>query len=55
MRQLTFFGFLPFGNLALGTLAEAWGLSLSLALSALVALVLASVVFVIVPSLRRIE
>ena len=55
LYTLTFFGFLPFGNLALGTLAEAWGLSLSLALSALVALVLASVVFAIVPSLRRIE
>lgn len=50
---LTFFGFLPFGNLALGTLAEAWGLSLTLALSAGVSLVLAGAVFGIVPSLRR--
>ncbi|MCC7360037.1 MAG: MFS transporter [Anaerolineales bacterium] len=53
LYTLTFFGFLPFGNLALGTLAEAWGLSLSLALSAGVALLLAAAVFVIVPRLRR--
>jgi MFS family permease len=50
---LTFFGFQPFGNLAVGTLAEAWGLSFTLALSAGVALLLASIVFLLVPSLRR--
>ena len=52
---LTFFGFLPFGNLAIGTLAEAWGLSLTLALSAGVALVLAGLVFLLVPRLRRLD
>ncbi len=50
---LTFFGFLPFGNLAIGSLSEAWGLSLTLALSSAVALVLAGVVFVVLPRLRR--
>ncbi len=50
---LTFFGFLPFGNLAIGALSEAWGLSLTLALSAGVSLVLAGVVFLLVPRLRQ--
>lgn len=50
---LTFFGFLPFGNLAIGALAEAWGLSLTIALSSAVSLVLAGVVFLVLPRLRR--
>jgi hypothetical protein len=55
LYTLTFFGFLPFGNLAIGSLAEAWGLSFTLALSAGVSLVLAGLIFVFVPSLRRLK
>jgi MFS family permease len=53
LYTLTFFGFAPFGNLAIGILAEAWGLSLTMALSAAVALVLSSAVILIVPRLRK--
>ena len=52
---LTFFGFQPFGNLAVGRLSEAWGLSFTLALSALISLILASLVFLLVPRLRRLD
>ncbi|MEP7356199.1 MAG: MFS transporter [Anaerolineales bacterium] len=50
---LTWFGFAPFGNLAMGNLAEHWGLSLTIGLAAVVAMVLAALVFAIVPRLRR--
>jgi MFS family permease len=50
---LTWFGFAPFGNLAMGNLAEHWGLSLTIALAAVVSMVLALTVFAIVPRLRR--
>lgn len=53
LYTLTFFGFSPFGNLAIGILAEGWGLSLTIGLSALVAAVLALVVIRIVPRLYR--
>jgi hypothetical protein len=36
-------------------LSEAWGLSFTLALSALISLVLAGVVFLLVPRLRRLD
>jgi predicted MFS family arabinose efflux permease len=50
---LNWFGFAPFGNLAMGNLAEHWGLSLTIALAAVVSMVLALLVFAIVPRLRR--
>jgi MFS family permease len=50
---LTFFGFMPFGNLAIGALAEAWGLSQAIVLSAICCFVLAWIVFVKTPSVRR--
>ena len=53
LYTLTFFGFAPFGNLAIGVLSEAWGLSATIATSALTALVLAGVVLLIVPRVRR--
>lgn len=53
LYTLTFFGFSPFGNLAIGTLAEGWGLSLTIGLSAVVAAVLALVVIRIVPRLYK--
>jgi len=53
LYMLTFFGFAPFGNLAIGTLAEVWGLSLTIGLSAAVAAILSGVVFLLVPNLRK--
>jgi MFS family permease len=53
LYTLTFFGFAPFGNLAIGVLAESFGLSLTMGLSAAVALVLSSAVILIVPRLRQ--
>ena len=53
LYTLTFFGFAPFGNLAIGTLAEQWGLSLVIALSAACSFVLAAIVILLVPQLRK--
>ena len=53
LYSLTFFGFAPFGYLATGSLAGYWGLSLTIGLSAIVALVLFLAVFAMVPSLRK--
>ncbi|MBL8056410.1 MAG: MFS transporter [Anaerolineales bacterium] len=53
LYTLTFFGFAPFGNLAIGILAEALGLSLTITLSAAVALALSLAVIAIVPRVRR--
>ncbi len=53
LYTITFFGFAPFGNLAMGTLAEGWGLSLTIGLSAVVAVVLALVVIWAVPRVRQ--
>jgi MFS family permease len=50
---LTFFGFTPFGNLAMGTVAELWGLSQAIILSAVCALVLMVWVILRTPQLRR--
>jgi len=55
LYSLTFFGFAPFGNLATGNLAEYWGLSLTIGLCALVALVLFLVILAVVPRLRRLS
>ncbi len=53
LYMLTFFGFAPFGNLAMGILAEHWGLSLAIAMSAVVAMLLSVCVYLLVPRLRR--
>jgi MFS family permease len=53
LYTLTFFGFAPFGNLAIGTLAERWGMSSIIALSAVCALVLAVIVNLLVPQVRK--
>jgi MFS family permease len=53
LYTLTFFGFAPFGNLAIGILAEAWGLNLVIGLSAVVAAVLSTLVLLLVPHLRK--
>jgi MFS family permease len=49
---LTFFGFMPFGNLAIGALAEAWGLSQAIVLSAVCSFVFALLVLVKTPTVR---
>jgi MFS family permease len=53
LYTLTFFGFAPFGNLAIGVLAERWGMSPIIALSAACALVLAAIVNLLVPQVRK--
>jgi MFS family permease len=55
LYTLTFFGFAPFGNLAMGNLAQYWGLSLTIGLSAAVALILFLIVLAAVPRLRQIS
>lgn len=55
LYTLTFFGFAPFGNLAIGNLAEFWGLSLTISISAAIALVLAMIVLALVPSVRHMK
>jgi hypothetical protein len=53
LYTLTFFGFAPFGNLAIGTLSEQWGINVTLALSASITLVLAVIVVMWVPRVRK--
>ncbi len=53
LYTLTFFGFTPFGNLAVGALSEATSLSLALTLTAAITLVASAAVFWKVPELRR--
>ncbi len=53
LYTLTFFGFAPFGNLAIGIRAEEWGMSLTILLSAACALVLSAIVIALVPRLRK--
>jgi MFS family permease len=55
LYTLTFFGFAPFGNLAIGILAERWGMDVIIALSAACAFVLAAIVILLVPQLRKME
>jgi MFS family permease len=52
LYTLTFFGFAPFGNLAMGNLAEYWGLSLTIGVGAVVALILFVIILLVVPRLR---
>jgi MFS family permease len=55
LYSLSFFGFAPFGNLATGSLAGYWGLSLTIGRSAIVALVLFVFVLGVVPGLRKLQ
>jgi len=53
LYTLTFFGFAPFGNLALGQWSEIKGMSYTISISALLTLVLAIIVIALVPKLRK--
>jgi len=53
LYTLTFFGFAPFGNLAIGAVAEHWNLSIAIFGSACLAFVLSAVIFFFAPQLRR--
>jgi MFS family permease len=53
LYTLTFFGFTPFGNLALGALSEAIGMSIVITLAAVLTLASAIVIFRRTPELRR--
>lgn len=53
LYTLTFFGLAPFGNLAMGALSEIWGIGQTIAVSALIALVLMGVIFYKMPKVRR--
>ena len=53
LYTLTFFGFAPFGNLAVGALAEVIGLSTTLAITAAITLVSTVVIFWWTPQLKR--
>jgi hypothetical protein len=53
LYTLTFFGFTPFGNLALGALSEVIGMSVAMTLAALLTLVSALVIFRRTPALRQ--
>jgi len=53
LYTLTFFGFAPFGNLAMGQLAEQWGMNVIITLSAICAFVLAAIVILLVPQVRK--
>jgi MFS family permease len=53
LYTLTFFGFTPFGNLAMGAVSEHWGLSEAMVGSALIALVLSIIVLYKTPKLRQ--
>ncbi|MFZ1757251.1 MAG: MFS transporter [Caldilineaceae bacterium] len=53
LYTLTFFGLAPFGNLAMGALSEVWGIGQTIAVSALIALVLMGVIFYKMPRVRQ--
>ena len=53
LYTLSFFGFSPFGSLAIGQLAQVWGVSQTIALSALVALLLSRLVLLKIPQIRK--
>ena len=55
LYTLTFFGFAPFGNLAIGTLSQQWGINVTLTLSASITLVLAAIVIALVPHVRKMQ
>jgi MFS family permease len=51
--MITFAGFMPFGNLISGSLAQAWGVSLALFFSGLLCLVLFILINLLFPELRK--
>jgi MFS family permease len=53
LYTLTFFGFMPFGNLAIGTLAEVWGIRPAIVVSAIFSFVLTLIVLWKTPSMRK--
>jgi hypothetical protein len=53
LYTLTFFGLTPFGNLIIGSVSEFWGLSITIAISALIALSLQSIIVFRSPHLRQ--
>jgi MFS family permease len=53
LYTLTFFGIAPFGSLIAGAMAQVWGMSETIALSALVTLIGAIVVLTVVPEIRK--
>ena len=53
LYTLTFFGFMPFGNLAIGALSEWWGISQAIVVSASLSFLLASIVLIKTPALRQ--
>jgi MFS family permease len=53
LYTLTFFGFTPFGNLAIGSLSEWIGLSSALFLSATLSFITAGAVLLWIPSVRK--
>jgi MFS family permease len=53
LYTLTFFGFTPFGNLAVGALTESIGISLALTIMAAISLVSAALIFWRTPQLRE--
>jgi len=52
LYTLTFFGFSPFGNLAVGALSERLGLSVAMTLFAAIGLILSIIVFQKIPQIR---
>jgi hypothetical protein len=55
LYTLTFFGFTPFGNLAVGALAEWINLSTAIALCAATTLILSGLVLYSAPALHRLR
>jgi predicted MFS family arabinose efflux permease len=53
LYTLTFFGFMPFGNLAIGALSEWWGISQAIVASASLSFLLALIVLIKTPEVRR--
>lgn len=53
LYSVTIFGIGPFGNLVIGWLSGAWGLSLTIALSAVLALALSAVIFWKISTIAR--
>ena len=52
LYTLTFFGFTPFGNLAIGAVAEHWSLSMAIFSSACIAFILSAAILFFTPRLR---
>lgn len=53
LYTITFFGFAPFGNLAIGALSESIGISLTFAIAAAISLISAMLIFWRTPELRK--